>query len=91
MEIFWTDHALGQLDEIYNYIATDSKIYAQKVIDKLTKATEQLAKFPESGRYVPEIEDDIIREMISGNYQIVYKVYTERIDILSVLHVRQLL
>jgi mRNA-degrading endonuclease RelE of RelBE toxin-antitoxin system len=35
---------------------------------------------------VPEVEDKTIRELILGNYRIIYKIYPSRIDVLTVHH-----
>jgi len=42
---------------------------------------------PESGRIVPELENSEIRELIEGNYRIVYRIKTmEYVEILTVHH-----
>ncbi len=52
MRVHWTDTAVTHLLGIYEYIACDSAIYAQRMIDRLTRRSEQLAAFPWSGRPV---------------------------------------
>ena len=66
MKVHWTDTALSHLDAIYSYIAQDSAIYAKRMVDRLTKRSEQIADFPFSGRSVPEYEMNQIREVIEG-------------------------
>jgi plasmid stabilization system protein ParE len=34
--------------------------------------------FPESGRVVPELGDDAVRETVHGNYRIIYEVFHNR-------------
>ena len=89
MKVHWTNHALKQLDSVYNYIATDSEIYAQKFVDKITQSTQILSVFPTFGRIVPELNTDNIRELVQKNYRIVYIIKTTKIDILSILHTKQ--
>jgi addiction module RelE/StbE family toxin len=86
MKVCWTDTACGHLAAIYAYISQDSPEYAQRVVDKLTRRSQQIASFPLSGRTVPEYELKQIREVIEYPYRIVYYVKSDRIDILAVLH-----
>ena len=76
---------------IYEYIAHDSYLYAQRMIDKLTRRSEQIASFPLSGRMVPEYEAEDIREIIEKPYRIIYRIKATQIDILAVIHGAQLL
>jgi toxin ParE1/3/4 len=56
------------------YISKDSKRYADRHIDKLISRVEQLHNNPNSGRVVPEFNIETTRELIEGNYRIIYKV-----------------
>ena len=86
MKIHWTNTALNHLDAIYSYIAHDSVIYAKRMVDRLTRRSEQIADFPFAGRKVPEYEKDQIREIIEGPFRIIYYIKPEQIDILAVIH-----
>ena len=86
MKVTWTNHALQQLSEIYEYIETDSPYYALQMVDRLTDRSKQIAKFPRSGRVVPEYNHPDVREVIEGSYRIIYKIKKNQIDILSVIH-----
>ncbi len=86
MKVYWTDTAQTHLDNIYNYIARDSIQYAKRTVDRITKRSIQISEFPLSGRKVPEISIDQIREMIEGPYRIVYHIKPDQIDVLAVIH-----
>jgi addiction module RelE/StbE family toxin len=86
MKVHWTDTAEGHLDAIYAYIALDSPEYAKRVIDRLTRRSQQIADFPLSGRRVPEYDADQIREVIEGPYRIIYHIKTDQIDVVAVIH-----
>ena len=86
MKVHWTDHAKRQLAAIHDYIAEDSPRYARHVVDRLTRRSQQIARFPHSGRIVPEFEHREIREIIDPPYRIVYRLGPERIDVLTVFH-----
>ncbi len=73
-EIIWTRSALRDLKRLHEYIAEDSKYYADRFILKLVSRVDVLSTFPLAGRVVPEKEDDTIRELIEGNYRMFYKI-----------------
>lgn len=91
MNVHWTDTAVAHLVAIYERIAQDAPVYAQRMIDRLTKRSEQIATFPESGRMVPEYEAPDIREVIESPYRIIYRIKVDQIDVLAVVHGAQLL
>ena len=86
MKVHWTDTAEGHLDAIYAYIAQDSPEYARRIVDRLTRRTQQIAGFPLSGRRVSEYDLDQIREVIEGPYRIIYYIKADQIDVLAVIH-----
>ena len=86
MKVHWTNTAEGHLDAIYAYIAQDSPEYARRLVDRLTRRSQQIAEFPFSGRRVPEYDVDPIREVIEGPFRIVYHIKSDQIDVLAVIH-----
>jgi toxin ParE1/3/4 len=86
VKIIWTEFALEDLRLIHDYISKDSKVYADRYIDKLISRIDQLEKNPNSGRVVPEFNIESIRELIEGNYRIIYKVNQDFIAIVRVHH-----
>jgi len=86
MKVHWTDTAGGHIDAIYAYIAQDSPEYARRVVDRLTRRSQQIAKFPLSGRRVPEYYVDRIRDVIEGSFRIIYHIKPDQIDVLAVIH-----
>ena len=88
----WSEIAIEDLHEIHDYIARDSKFYADRYIDKLILRTGQFKKYPKSGRVVPEFELDYVRELIEGNYRIIYQIVkANSVEILCVLHSKRLI
>ena len=86
MKVHWTDTAEGHLDAIYAYVAQDSPQYARRMVDRLTRRSQQIAEFPFSGRRVPEYDVDQIREVIEGSFRIIYHIKADQIDVLTVIH-----
>jgi len=91
MKVHWTDTAIDHLSAIYDYIALDAEEYAKRMVDRLTKRSEQIGNFPYSGRMVEEFEDKLIREVIEGPYRIIYYIKSGQIDVLAVIHGARLL
>ena len=86
MKVHWTETAEAHLDAIYAYIAQDSKTYALRTVDRMTRRSQQIGTFPLSGRKVPEYEMDQIREVFSGPYRIIYHIKPDEIDVIAVIH-----
>ena len=86
MTVHWTDTAQDHLDAIHGYIAQNSPEYALRMVDRLTRRSQQIADAPLSGRRVPEYDMDQIREMIEGPYRIIYHVKPDQIDVIAVIH-----
>ena len=87
VRINWTKLAVNDLMNIYEYISKDSKRYAQMQVIRIKFASKVLVRFPLSGKVVYEINQKEIREIIEGNYRIIYKnVSPTQIDILTVHH-----
>lgn len=84
--IIWTELAIDDLQSIHEYIAKDSKVYADRLIEKIINRLGQIKVFPKSGRVVPEFNSEIIRELIEGNYRIVYKIDPDNISIIRIHH-----
>jgi addiction module RelE/StbE family toxin len=91
MRVHWTDNALKHLLDIYEYISHNSALYAERMVDRLTKRSEQIAGFPMSGRNVPEYPGEDIRELIEKPYRIIYRIKPDQIDVLAVVHGARLL
>jgi len=86
MKVVWTETALRHLTAIHAFISQDSVTYAQRMVDRVTRRSEQIALFPQSGRMVPEAGLPQIREIIEGPYRLIYYVKPDQIDILAVIH-----
>ncbi|MDR2680553.1 MAG: type II toxin-antitoxin system RelE/ParE family toxin [Tannerella sp.] len=92
VKVRWTDFALENLSAVGDFIERDSSFYAQRVVGLLFSSVDILEQHPLAGRIVPEFNDKTIRELIRGNYRIVYKLVTEAdIDIVTVHHSARLL
>lgn len=91
MKIVWSPLAIEIASEIVGYIAQDRPLAAEKWIQTVFSKIEQLRMNPEMGRIVPEINDRLFRELIYGNYRIIYHIETKQISILTIRHGKQIL
>ena len=90
-EIRWTQQASNDLESITEFIANDSELYAQFFATDVLDTIDRLVDFPESGRIVPEADNPVIRELIFGNYRIVYRFRKEIVEVLTLCHGARLL
>ena len=86
MKVHWTDTAIGHLRSLHAYIGQNSPEYAQRIVDRLTRRSQQIGTFPQSGRIVPEAECPQIREVLEGPYRIMYHIKPDQVDVIAVIH-----
>ncbi len=91
MRVLWTETAIGHLTDIYEYIARDSPRYAKRMVDRITARSRQIADFPESPPVVAEYADPTIREVVEGSYRVIYRVQSDTVVVLAVIHGARLL
>jgi toxin ParE1/3/4 len=91
MKLIWSPLALDRASEIVDYISLDNPSAATRWLNKVFGKVEQLLSSPELGRIVPEISDRHFREIIYGNYRIIYHLEPTIISILTILHGKQIL
>ena len=83
---------MNDLIAIRAFIARDSEIYSNRVVDQLIEAVNQLCLFPESGPEVPELPGRGLKELIRPPYRIVYRCCgTETLEIVTVFHSARLI
>jgi toxin ParE1/3/4 len=84
--IIWAPQAIEDVEAIRAYVARDSSHYADLVVERIVAAVARLENHPLSGRVVPEIGDESLREVIHGNYRIVYRPKHDIVEIVTVFH-----
>ncbi|MBA7673074.1 hypothetical protein ES703_81262 [subsurface metagenome] len=91
MKLIWAPLAIEKVTQIAQYIALDNTSASIKWVENIFKRSEQIKNFPESGRVVPEVGRKNIREIIYGNYRIIYKIQKKETSILTIQHTKQIL
>jgi len=89
--IRWTPQAADDLSAIYDFISRDSETYARIVTERILDSIDQLEQFPLSGRVVPEMQREDIREIIERPYRIVYRATKEVVYVLTIFNSSRLL
>ena len=91
MKIIWSPLAIARDSEIAEYIAQDKPSAAEDWVNTVFSKIEQLESSPKIGRVIPEIKNDQFRELIYGNYRIIYRIEKKQISILTIRHGKQIL
>lgn len=86
--VVWTTRAQADLAEVAEYHAARSPGFAEALVRRLLSAVGRLEIFPRSGRAVPEIADESMREVVYRDYRIIYlhDEVDDRVEVLSVFH-----
>lgn len=90
MNVVWSPLALEKLGDAAEFISLDDPIAAKNWVNDIFDKTELLGTMPEMGRLVPELHNPNYREIIFGNYRIIYSIGIE-IQILTIRNCRQVL
>jgi plasmid stabilization system protein ParE len=85
-QVRWTVGAVQDLRGIVEFIGRDSLAYAESTAARILEAVGRLASQPRLGRLVPEYRDRNLRELIVGNYRIVYRASGQQVSVIAVIH-----
>lgn len=87
----WTERAARDLMEIGAYIAESDPTAARAWVERLRQRALEASKMPRTGRVVPEVARDDVREVFERSYRVVYRVVDEGIVVLTVFEGHRLL
>lgn len=87
----WSPEAVEDAELIAAWIRKDSPQHAGAVIDRLLEAAAGLNRNPLRGRVVPEFDDPAYREVFIYSYRLIYRVETDAVTIIAIIHGRRLL
>lgn len=93
MNVVWSNYAQEKVMEISLRISIDNLLAAEQWVNDIFDKTKSLSSFPRMGRKVPEVKRVDVRELLFGNYRIIYHYseLTQQVTVLTVRHVKQLL
>jgi toxin ParE1/3/4 len=86
MKILWSPRANQDLHRVSDLIAKDKPQAALQWAQTVYKKISRLKRFPKSGRVVPEVAKQDLREIIVGSYRIIYGIKGKTLSILTIFH-----
>ena len=85
MRILWSNQASIQLEAAYDFVAEENAPAAEKQVEIIRRAVEQLANFPHMGR--PGRVDGTRELVIQGTpYIVAYRSKGKTLRVLALLH-----
>jgi toxin ParE1/3/4 len=87
VEVIWTQRATEEITSIAEYLEQYSALYASSIVKKLYVKVGVLKQFPKLGRIIPEMQEEKYRELIEGNYRIMYEMLDDEVILIQrVMH-----
>jgi toxin ParE1/3/4 len=86
MKVVLAQAAIADLIAIGRYIANDSPARAETFVLELEQKCVELGSMPRAFPLLAHRKNKNIRRRVHGNYLIFYRVGTDGIDVLRVLH-----
>ena len=90
LPLVWSFRAIADLEAIGEYISRDNPAAASRWVRGLLALAETAALMPLVGRRVPEFEREDLREVLQQNYRLVYRVASDRVEVLTVFEAHRL-
>jgi len=87
MKIKISNKARDQIKEISQYIAEDSVYYAKKTANEIYDKIYSLETGINLGRKVPELDDDVIRELLYKSYRIIFEIIENEVSVANIIQV----
>lgn len=86
VKLTWSPKSLIEIEEIFEYIAVDSREHAQITIKNIIETVLTILDFPSSGRIVPEFRNNSVREKFYKSYRIIYRFRNEEVEVITIHH-----
>ena len=85
----WSLRSRADLKAIHDYIAKDSPRDAKRIAQEIRLKAETVVELPYSGRKVPEVNDEQLREVPSYSWRILYHVRGSDVFVVTLVHKRR--
>src|SRR3954453_15924173 len=89
--IVWAMKAAEEYGAAVEYVAHEAPIAAKRLAQRIMRRIRSLRRFPDRGGYLPEDDSRTYRQLIEGNYRIIYRREKEAVIIASIYHGARLL
>lgn len=84
MKLVWTEKADADVDAIWRRRYSDAG--ARTIIRAIRRRARGLQEYPDMGRVMPEFGNRYVRELIEGDYRIIYERFADRVEVLAIIH-----
>ena len=85
-KVNWSLEAIEDLDQVHRYFARHSRIAADRLASRVFASVARLEDFPLSGRIVPEFDVTDLREIIIGEFRVIYQLQCDDVHVIAVRH-----
>ena len=89
--IIWTRQALDDLEQLLEFIAKQAPVAACRFAEKIIDRVEVLQKHSKLGGLIPEDERGVYRQIVQGNYRVIYRSGGDFVYLVAVHHAARLL
>lgn len=90
MNLAWSPLGIERVTEAARRIAGKDPGSAERWVERIFASVERLSEYPRSGRVVPELGREDVREVIHEAYRVVYRISEDAILILTARHSRRI-
>jgi plasmid stabilization system protein ParE len=91
MTLRWSMEARRRLEDIRAYLAEESPELAERTLARLIARAERLTDLPGIGHRLENYPNIELGEVLERPYRIIYQHNADQIEIVTVLHYRQLI
>jgi toxin ParE1/3/4 len=86
VRLVWSPLADVQVDDAVAYVAADDPAAALAWLERLLERVRSLADYADSGRMVPELQREDVRELIVPPYRVIYRRTADAVEIAAIRH-----
>lgn len=77
--------AIRDVDEIWSYVVLRNERAADRLVERIARSVERLARFPRSGSPRPDIHPDAYSVLVDP-YLVLYRIGEDAVEIVRVVH-----
>jgi plasmid stabilization system protein ParE len=85
----WTERAVLHVEALVDYVSLTSPVYAEGIVSRIDQRLQLACTHPEIGKVVVEVQDSALRELVVPPYRIFYRIRTDAIEVLAIVHERR--
>jgi plasmid stabilization system protein ParE len=85
----WSSRAEEEFEIVITSVSRYSTDYAASLRGRVVRSTARLADLPRMGRVVPEVGNDLFRELVVDNYRVLYRVQQDVVMVVGIVDARR--